>query len=257
MLQFMSHNFQVRAIAQATSVPPDQRNHLHKNRPFHGLALHMGGKKLYRFTDYPAVPANNCCIIYLPKGSSYDVDVSEGSLCYAINFDLFESLAFHPFCFEVKNLHSFLPLFKEADSVWVHKPAGYQMKCKAIVYEILFLMQKEFESGYAPNSYRRQLHPAVEYIHSHYTENDLNIGRLASLCHISQSYFRKLFSLCFDTSPLKYINRLRFERAGELLESGFYSVSQVAELTGFQSECYFSREFKAQFGVSPSKYRKT
>lgn len=130
------------------------------------------------------------------------------------------------------------------------------MKCKALLYSILFQMQKEYEEGNSVGAYRQQLLPALEYIHSHYTQNDLSVGTLASICHISEPYFRKLFALCFGISPLKYINQLRFARAKEMLDSGFYSVRQISELIGFQSECYFSREFKSQFGVSPSQYRK-
>ena len=101
MLQFLNHDFQVQSFVQATSVPPYLRNQLHKNRPNHGLALHLGGIKRYRFEEYPEVITSKNCIIYLPKGSNYDVDILEASLCYAINFDLFESLDLAPFCFEV------------------------------------------------------------------------------------------------------------------------------------------------------------
>ena len=256
MLQFLNHDFQVQSFVQATSVPPYLRNHLHKNRPNHGLALHLGGIKRYRFEEYPEVITSKNCIIYLPKGSNYDVDILEASLCYAINFDLFESLDLAPFCFEVKNLHNFLTLFQEAESLWIRKPTGYQTKCKALLYEILYGMQKEYEARYTPNAYRQQLLPAIAYIHDHYTQNGLTIGTLATLCHISEPYFRKLFHLCYGTSPLKYINQLRLTRAKELLDLGYYSVSQVAELAGFQSDCYFSREFKAHFGAAPSKYRR-
>lgn len=257
MLDFMTCDFQIEKIASITCVPPQMRNHVHKNRPYHGLALHIGGNKVYNFADRAPIPADKTGIIYLPQGSTYDVDILEESPCYAISFVLSESVDFAPFFFDVKNLHAFLPLFKEADDIWSRKPTGYQMKCKALLYSILFQMQKEYAARDFSHAYRRQLLPAMEHIHNHYTQSDLSIGQLAALCHISEPYFRKLFTLCFDTSPLKYINRLRFERATELLDSGFYSVSKVAELTGFQSECYFSREFKAQFGVSPSKYRKT
>ena len=256
MLDFMAHDFQIERITSTMCVPPQMRNHVHKNRPYHGLALHIGGNKVYNFVDRAPIPADKTGIIYMPQGSTYDVDILEESPCYAISFALSKSVDFPPFFFEVKNLHAFLSLFKEADDIWIRKPTGYQMKCKALLYSILFQMQKEYEEGNSASAYRQQLLPALEYIHNHYTQNDLTIGTLASACHISEPYFRKLFALCFGTSPLKYINQLRFARAKEMLDSGFYSVGQIAELIGFQSECYFSREFKAQFGISPSQYRK-
>ena len=55
-------------------------------------------------------------------------------------------------------------------------------------------------------------------------------------------------------SPQDFIKVIRMERAAALLRSG-KSVSEVADLTGFDNPKYFSTVFKKYFGVSPSKYR--
>jgi hypothetical protein len=147
MLDFMAHDFQIERITSTMCVPPQMRNHVHKNRPYHGLALHIGGNKVYNFVDRAPIPADKTGIIYMPQGSTYDVDILEESPCYAISFALSKSVDFPPFFFEVKNLHAFLSLFKEADDIWIRKPTGYQMKCKALLYSILFQMQKEYEEA--------------------------------------------------------------------------------------------------------------
>ena len=56
--------------------------------------------------------------------------------------------------------------------------------------------------------------------------------------------------------PVEYLRRYRFARAMELLQAG-QSVSEVALAVGFRNLCHFSREFKAQLGLTPSQYKKS
>ncbi len=255
MNDFMTHDFQVEKIVFATYVAPNSGNHLHKNRESHGLALHIAGDKNYIFEGTQAVRVKKNSIVYMPKHSNYVVDVFEVGGCYAINFDIPEPISFAPFSFDVKNTHTFLEAFKQTNTLWKTKPLGFQMKCKAELYNILFHMQREFELAYTPTTQSVILRPAIEYIHSHYTEGNLSIGRLAILCSISEPYFRKLFLSTYGISPLKYINALKLSRAKELIKSGLYSVHEVCELAGYQDDAYFSREFKKATGVPPSAYK--
>ena len=115
-------------------------------------------------------------------------------------------------------------------------------------------MKKEFHAEYVPESKLCILNPAIEVIHNEYTKENINIKILSEMCGISEAYFRRLFAKKYGVSPLKYINTLKFKRAKELLESGYYSISKVAELSGFHDVYYFSREFKKAVGVSTSEY---
>lgn len=96
--------------------------------------------------------------------------------------------------------------------------------------------------------------PAVDYIHTHYTTELLSVASLAEMCHMSPENFRSLFRIFYGTSPVKYINHLKMTRATELIDSGLYSISQAAILSGYNDVSHFSREFKKTMGVSPSEY---
>ena len=115
-------------------------------------------------------------------------------------------------------------------------------------------MQQEFALGYTSSKLTGVLHPAITYIHDHYTEENICVGYLAGLCGISEPYFRRLFTRSFGVSPLRYINTLKITRAKELIASRVYTISEIALLSGFHDEAYFSREFKKAVGVAPSKY---
>ena len=85
--------------------------------------------------------------------------------------------------------------------------------------------------------------------------NRLTMAELAQMCGVSETYFRRIFLNAKGCSPIDYINNLKLSRAKELLGSGMYSISEVAEQSGFHDESYFSRFFKKQTGVAPSKYK--
>ncbi|MBQ4150610.1 MAG: helix-turn-helix transcriptional regulator, partial [Clostridia bacterium] len=65
---------------------------------------------------------------------------------------------------------------------------------------------------------------------------------------------RKIFKAEYGISPQKYIINLRIQKATELIETGDYSLKEVALLSGYNDYKYFSAEFKRLLGVSPSEY---
>ena len=254
MTNFLNYNFNITQIALACIVPAGGGTPVHKNRSHHGLVYNTSGEQRYVFDDGHEVLAKTNDLLYLPKGSNYVVNASIPGDCYAINFDVSDHVDLEPFGYRVKNAHLFLESFKEAETYWKNKYAGYEMKCKAEVYTIICMMIKECEVGYISQSRAGILRPALEYIHSEYTKENIPISLLAQLCGISEIYFRKIFHQVKGVPPLKYINHLKLERAKELLLSEMYTVNQVAELSGFHDESYFSREFKKYCHIPPSEY---
>ncbi len=69
----------------------------------------------------------------------------------------------------------------------------------------------------------------------------------------SSKLYRKLKEIT-DLSPNEFIRTMRLKKSTELLRSKQYNVSEVAIMVGFNDPLYFSRCFKKQFGLSPSKY---
>ena len=116
-------------------------------------------------------------------------------------------------------------------------------------------MQKEFALSYVPKNTQKRLQPAIDFIHSEYTKENISIPKLAALCKMSPSMFRLTFTNTLGVSPIKYINNLKFTHAKELLSTEDCSISEAAMLSGFHDECYFSRAFKKHTGVSPSEYK--
>lgn len=96
----------------------------------------------------------------------------------------------------------------------------------------------------------------VKYLRENFYKSDLKIKEASDKCFISQAYFRKIFNEVYNISPIKYLNKIRLDKAGELLYNGNCLVKQVCQKCGFNSPCRFSREFKKYYGVTPSAYNK-
>ena len=82
----------------------------------------------------------------------------------------------------------------------------------------------------------------------------LTIADVAKRSFMSEVYFRKLFREEYGTSPQKYIVNLRIQNAAGLISTGYYSLKEVALMSGYNDYKYFSVEFKRIMGASPSEY---
>ncbi len=97
--------------------------------------------------------------------------------------------------------------------------------------------------------------PALQYI-------DENKGQLitqaqmAELCHLSPSYFSRLFTQETGLNFSQYIGTKKVAWAKELLEKTDDSVESISEKLGFSSAAYFIKVFKKYEGITPSLYRK-
>jgi len=85
---------------------------------------------------------------------------------------------------------------------------------------------------------------------------DLNIQDFAKIANRSLSTFKRDFKKHYQTSPGKWITERRLKRAKNMLQTGNKRISQVAFDCGFSNLSHFSRTYKAEYGMSPSVYRK-
>lgn len=81
------------------------------------------------------------------------------------------------------------------------------------------------------------------------------IAELAKIAGLSTSRFAHLFREEMGESPQQFVERIRLDTAASALIAGGRTVSQIAEEAGYPSPFYFSRRFKARFGLSPIQYR--
>ena len=87
------------------------------------------------------------------------------------------------------------------------------------------------------------------------SNSELDVSRITKLLLISRTkLYYKIKGLTGET-PSSFFRTYKLNRAAELLKSGKYTVSEIADLCGFSTQSHFSVVFKKQFGVTPTEYK--
>ncbi|REK71224.1 helix-turn-helix domain-containing protein [Paenibacillus paeoniae] len=98
------------------------------------------------------------------------------------------------------------------------------------------------------------LNAVISHINEHYA-TPLSREQLAKLSGFNTSYFSTLFTQSTGWGFSAYVNRVRIDRAKELLLSSSLTVQEIASKVGYTSGIYLSRKFKQITGLSPGQFR--
>ncbi|MUN91557.1 response regulator [Enterococcus gallinarum] len=93
------------------------------------------------------------------------------------------------------------------------------------------------------------------FIQDNYMKS-LSLSELAETFHFSYTYLSAFLSSKLKMSFSDYLKNTRLEKAKELLTQSELNLSEISEAVGYSDISYFSRIFKKEFQVTPSKYRR-
>ena len=85
-------------------------------------------------------------------------------------------------------------------------------------------------------------------------EEDMTVEEMAAMVNLSPSRFHNLYKQIFGVSPKKDYLLVKIEHAKTLMAEEKYSIAQIAELSGYNNQYHFIRQFKEIVGVTPGKY---
>lgn len=94
------------------------------------------------------------------------------------------------------------------------------------------------------------------YIMENMDKEDLTVDDIASRMCMSRTTFYNKWKLLTGEAPKYLISRIRMEKARELLESGKFSVTVVAEMVGMRNLKNFRGRYKEYFGKTPKEFMK-
>ena len=224
----------------------------YKARDFTGIAFRFSGKG--KFVSQGTVTnAVTGSITYIPEGTDFDIESDREEIIIlhvkAIGEEDKKIVSITP-----ANIDTFASLFHKINEEWQQRKMGYKNRCTSILYTIFEKLEKtNSDFSDTKNELIRQ---GLLYMNMHFTTSSLSVAEIAERCNVSEVYFRKIFKSIYGISPLKAINSLRIEHACRLLESGYYRVSEVASMSGFEDTKYFSTCFKKHTGKTPYEYFK-
>lgn len=133
-----------------------------------------------------------------------------------------------------------------------------ELSLKLMLQEMLITVSSRDTSDLKKSGGEKADHKFIsavtQYLYSN-IKKPIQIADIAENMHISKSHLRNKFKEIMGLSIGKYLQRTRIHRACILLSGSEANISEIALECGFDSLYSFSRAFKNEMGVSPSKYK--
>lgn len=95
---------------------------------------------------------------------------------------------------------------------------------------------------------------AIEYTENHISER-IDIMAISKYVGSSKSSVYNAFIDTVSMSAIKFLTRYKMKKAAEMLRQDMM-IKEIAMALGYSSSCHFSKAFKANFGCSPSDWKK-
>lgn len=136
---------------------------------------------------------------------------------------------------------------------------GPDAHCEALMVGYLYLFIAELMreamalEPHHTNTSAQYVLSAIKYIQFNYS-HDISIDDIAKAVGVSRSHLYRVFMSNAGQSPIDYLTGYRIDEACHLLRNSQLSIAEIAVSVGFFDQFYFSRVFKKNKGVPPSKY---
>jgi len=111
---------------------------------------------------------------------------------------------------------------------------------------------QRFEQTDIKEKDRKAIEVAVEYIDTHISQTG-TVNDLAQIAGVNTNKLQEGFQVIYGKTVNQYIRDIRLSKSLNMLSSGNRNVSEVVYELGLSSRSYFSKIFKAKYGVSPRK----
>ena len=260
-----SLSFQLESITKS-KYDSDWHSTLHTH-PFTELFYVVDGKGEFNIQGqrFPVKP--NDFVIINPQVEHTELSSPDGPLEYivlGINGLSFSNLTpvsegGHPFSFfnlrdEQKDILRYLnAMVQEATS----QSMSYELVCHNLLEILLIkiLRHQHFDLEVGKQSKAtKDISFIKHYLETYYHES-IQLEDLASMTHLSRFYISHSFKKEIGMSPMEYLIDIRIKESKILLRTTNYSISQVADIVGFTTPTYFSKQFRKSTGISPTDYR--
>lgn len=153
-------------------------------------------------------------------------------------------------------------LLNEALLEFRQKSPGYVLIIKALLLKLLVITGRaytaeikgtEFEK--LINSYKSIISESVKYIDENFS-TDLKLKDVADAVGYSRSRFSYLFKSVSGQTFIEYLNKVRINKAVQLLNNTDKSITDISYEVGFNTISNFNKTFKHLMGKTPRSYRK-
>lgn len=242
----------VEKIDSVTVIQKSHSEHIRiQNRPCYGLTMTRSGRQIYTLQgkSYEQVPDT---LLFIPAGQTYDLVCPENGVFPLINFICTPDVL--PDDFLPVPVSDIAPYLRDFDSMYhrVQTEADNRYALLSTFYRILHRLTRDsLNLTDIPAIIRN----GVAYINEHLFDPTLDSKMISKASHVSEAYFRRLFTQATGVAPHQYVMGKRIEKATELLKDRQLDVDEISELCGFSSVYTFYRVFRTVTKCTPKEYR--
>jgi AraC-like DNA-binding protein len=133
--------------------------------------------------------------------------------------------------------------------------AVHYFQTKKVLFELFSCLASDLpglgEAQYAPSLAAR----VKFYLDAMYSEQ-LQISDVAQYFHVHPNHLSRAFQREFGIAPKQYLQKIKLEKAAQMLRSTDMPISLIAASLGFEDQHAFSKTFKKHWSLSPLDYRK-
>ena len=193
------------------------------------------------FCIFPSVPyyvsnEDNLKFMYVKFSSTYA-------------YSLFDSL-------KITKNNCYYENCEDLAKIWELTFAGNLTKVELTATGLVLLtltnLQPQDLKSTAKPTQETKMQTILKIINDNYCNSNFHLSTLADMCFYNKKYLSNLFKARFKIPFNTYLTQLRIENANKLIASGFTSVKEIAQLSGFSDPLYFSKVFKKYNYNSPA-----
>ena len=258
---------------EGKSVPIHWHNDLEISLPREGEAVYQVYQKSYKVRPGEVLLLNrnvpHSCSSPGNERALYSTIIVRPDFLYGDFGSDVERKCFQPFlqnsavpCMHLtksdENIKEILQKLNQIEEAFDQKLFCYELKIKGLLCEvfsiILYDHRQELEKFVPANPQElERLEIMLNYLNSHFTEV-ISLQELADQLHLSREVSCRLFKKMTGKTITAYLEEYRVNKSVPLVQSGQYSMVQIAEMTGFSNPSRFADAFRRRVGCNPGDY---
>lgn len=143
--------------------------------------------------------------------------------------------------------------FKKLTECWSTKQPGYEFISRTLLQQLLIAIFQNVKKQNRDYATSLKVDKIIRYMNQNMTGN-IKLADLSKITQLSPTYLAKVFKEATGYSLIEFFNKMKIDKAKDLLIENNRKIKEIAKEVGFNDEFYFSRVFKKIEGVSPSEY---
>lgn len=243
-----------------SSLPP-RENDLNRRTASNlcGIVIPIQGECSFSLNEYK-YNLNKNTILHCGSNMKIKVETEKlGIEYYVVHYrnicttEKFKSIEAEAFDLEIEDRISLLKYCEDIIDKSLSPDNYSKFSCKVNFINLIDEVIKNVRTSQY-NDKLKLVNKGIEYINMNYNDS-ISISEISDILEIDRRRFSDVFQEVIGLSPIKYLTEYRLKEAKRLLKFSSYTISEIADMTGYNDCFYFSKTFKKNVGMCPRKYR--